>query len=88
MRENKWTAVLAFVCGAALGALAGIYLSPKSGKEMREDLGDLLSEGERRARKTGERVARRAQDMAGQVQKSVSDLADAGVRAARKINPS
>jgi gas vesicle protein len=88
MRENKWTAVMAFVCGAAVGALAGIYFSPKSGKEMREDLGDMLSEGERRARKAGEKVTRRAQEMAEHVQRSVSDLADAGVRAARKINPS
>jgi gas vesicle protein len=88
MRENKWSAVVAFICGAALGALAGIYFAPKSGEEMREDLNDQWNEGARRARKAGEKVARRAQEMAGQVQKSVSDLADAGVRAARKINPS
>ena len=88
MRDNRWSALAVFVCGAALGALAGIYFAPKSGKEMREDLGDMLSEGERRARKASETVTRRAQEMAGQVQKSVSDLADAGVRAARKINPS
>lgn len=88
MRDNKWIAVAAFACGAALGALAGIYFAPKSGKEMREDLSDQLNEGARRARKASEQVTRRAQEMAGQVQRSVSDLADAGIRAARKITPS
>lgn len=88
MADNKWNAFGAFLCGAALGALAGIYFAPKSGKEMREDLSDQWNEGARRARKASDSVTRRAQEIAGQVQQSVSDLADAGVRAARKINPS
>ncbi len=88
MADNKWSAFGAFLCGAALGALAGIYFAPKSGKEMREDLSDQWNEGARRARRASDSVSRRAQEIAGQVQKSVSDLADAGVRAARKINPS
>jgi gas vesicle protein len=88
MADNKWSAFGAFLCGAALGALAGIYFAPKSGKEMREDLSDQWNEGARRARKASDSVTRRAQEIAGQVQQSVSDLADAGVRAARKINRS
>jgi len=88
MADNKWSAFGAFLCGAALGALAGIYFAPKSGKEMREDLSDQWNEGARRARKASDRVTRRAQEIAGQVQESVSDLADAGMRAARKITPS
>lgn len=88
MADNKWSAFGAFLCGAALGALAGIYFAPKSGKEMREDLSDQWNEGARRARKASDRVTRRAQEIAGQVQESVSDLADAGARAVRKISPS
>jgi gas vesicle protein len=88
MADNKWSAFGAFLCGAALGALAGIYFAPKSGKEMREDLSDQWNEGARRARRASDKVSRRAQEIAGQVQQSVSDLADAGVRAARKITPS
>ena len=88
MRDNKWSAFGAFLCGAAVGALAGIYFAPKSGKEMREDLSDQLNEGARRARRASDTVTRRAQEIAGQVQRSVSDLADAGARAARKISPS
>ena len=88
MADNKWSAFGAFLCGAALEALAGIYFAPKSGKEMREDLSDQWDEGTRRARKAGDRVTRRAQEIAGQVQQSVSDLADAGARAVRKMTPS
>ena len=88
MADNKWSAFGAFLCGAALGALAGVYFAPKSGKEMREDLSDQWDEGARRARKASDRVTRRAQEIAGQVQDNVSDLADAGMRAARKITPS
>lgn len=88
MADNKWSAFGAFLCGAALGALAGIYFAPKSGKEMRDDLSDQWNEGTRQARRVSDRVARRAQEIAGQVQESVSDMADAGMRAARKINPS
>ena len=88
MADNKWNAFGAFLCGAALGALAGIYFAPKSGKEMREDLSDQWNEGARRARRASDKVTRRAQEIAGQVQQSVSDLADAGVRAVRKITPS
>lgn len=88
MADNKWSTFGAFLCGAALGALAGIYFAPKSGKEMRDDLSDQWNEGARRARRVSDKVARRAQEIAGQVQDSVSDLADAGMRAARKINPS
>ncbi len=88
MADNKWNAFGAFLCGAALGALAGIYFAPKSGKEMREDLSDQWNEGARRARRASDKVTRRAQEIAGQVQQSVSDLADAGARAVRKITPS
>lgn len=88
MADNKWNAFGAFLCGAALGALAGIYFAPKSGKEMREDLSDQWDEGARRARRASDKVTRRAQEIAGQVQQSVSDLADAGARAVRKITPS
>ncbi len=88
MTANKWTAVAAFVCGASLGVLAGIFFAPKSGEEMREDLTDHLNEGAKRVRTASRSVARRAQGIADQVQQSVSDLADASVRAARKINPS
>lgn len=56
MRETEAT-MLAFVAGAALGAGLALLLTPKSGKEVREKLGDVtggavqkLKEGAREAK--------------------------------------
>ena len=56
MRETEVT-LLAFVAGAALGAGMALLLTPKSGKEVREKLGDVtggavqkLKEGAREAK--------------------------------------
>jgi gas vesicle protein len=85
MATSKWSGFFAFLLGASLGIAAGMLLAPKSGEDLREDLTDRLNEGARRARTAGKNVARRAQEVAEQVQESVSDLADAGLRASRKI---
>jgi gas vesicle protein len=88
MAGSKWTGVIAFFLGASLGVVAGILLAPKSGEETREDLSDRLNEGAERVRTAGKTVARRAQEMASQVQQGVSDMAEAGLRASRKISRS
>jgi gas vesicle protein len=88
MAGSKWTGFFAFLLGASLGVVAGMLLAPKSGEELREDLGDRLNEGAHRVRTAGRTVSRRAQDMANQVQRSVSDAADAALRASRKVTRS
>jgi gas vesicle protein len=84
MAGSKWTTFFAFFLGASLGIGIGMLLAPKSGEELREDLTDQLNEGTRRVRAAGKMVSRRAQEIAEQARESVSDMADAGVRAARK----
>ena len=84
MARSKWTTFFAFFLGASLGIGIGMLLAPKSGEELREDLADQLNEGTRRARAAGKAVSRRVQEIAEQARESVSDMADAGVRAARK----
>jgi gas vesicle protein len=84
MTGSKWTTFFAFFIGASLGVGIGMLLAPKSGEELREDLADQLSEGTRRARAAGKTVSRRAQEIAEQARQNVSDMADAGLRAARK----
>lgn len=88
MTNSKWTTFFAFVLGAGLGVVAGMLLAPKSGEELREDLTDRLSEGAERARAAGKSATRRAQEVASQVQQRVSEMADAGLRASRKITRS
>jgi gas vesicle protein len=84
MAGSKWTTFFTFFLGASLGIGIGMLLAPKSGEELREDLADQFNEGRRRARAAGRTVSRRAQEFAEQARESVSDMADAGVRAARK----
>ena len=88
MAGSKWTGFFAFFLGASLGVVAGMLLAPKSGEDLREDLNDRLTEGAERVRATSKSVARRAQEMASQVQQSVSDAAEAGLRASRKLTRS
>lgn len=88
MTGSKWNTFFAFAIGAALGVAAGMLLAPKSGEELREDLADQLNEGAHRVRVASRSVTRRAHEMANQVQQSVSDLADAGLRASRKLTRS
>lgn len=84
MAGSRWTTFFSFFLGASLGIGIGMLLAPKSGEELREDLTDRLNEGTRRARAVGKTVSRRAQEIAEQAREGVSDMADAGVRAARK----
>jgi len=42
--RNEGTALAAFVAGAALGAVAALLLTPKTGKEVREKLGEVTEE--------------------------------------------
>lgn len=85
MAGSKWTTFFAFFLGASLGIGIGMLFAPKSGEELREDLSDQLNEGTRRARAAGKTISRRAQTLADQARESVSDMADAGLRAARKV---
>lgn len=88
MAGSKWTGLFAFLLGAGLGVAAGMLLAPKSGEELREDVTDQLNEGARRVRAASKSVSRRAQEMANQMQQSVADAADAGLRASRKLTRS
>ncbi len=40
--ENRSKGALLFVAGALIGAVAGILLAPKAGKETREDIAEWL----------------------------------------------
>jgi gas vesicle protein len=88
MASSKWSGFVAFFIGASLGVVAGMLLAPKSGEELREDLTDRLNDGAHRIRTASKTVSRRAQEMADEVQQGVSDMADAGLRAARKVTRS
>ena len=63
-----------FAVGAALGAVAGILLAPKSGQETREMLGDMAADI---AKKTDTRVKdiqKKADDIVSDVQEKSEEI--------------
>ena len=88
MASAKWTGIFAFFVGASLGVVAGMLLAPKAGEDLREELTDRLSEGAERVRTESKSVTRRAQEVAKQVREDVADMADAGLRASRRVTRS
>ena len=81
-KRDSGQGVLLFILGAAAGALAGVLLAPRSGKETRERLRDwfedlegkgqeLMEEG----RELWEQGRQAAQEKAGQIKESVESTA-------------
>ncbi|MGH7335708.1 MAG: YtxH domain-containing protein [Candidatus Rokuibacteriota bacterium] len=67
-----------FLIGAAVGAVAAILLTPRSGRETREFLADQGTEVAKQAQKRGGIFARRAQDLASDVQNRAEGWLDRG----------
>lgn len=81
--HNIGTAITFFMIGLGAGALAGLLLAPKSGKELRRDIkrgyddavdtvGDWADDAKDRVREAGERV----RDAANRGIDAASDLAE------------
>lgn len=51
LAKERKIAVTKFALGTAIGALAGIMLAPKSGKQIREDFVDEVDEKKEKAKK-------------------------------------
>jgi gas vesicle protein len=82
--------LMIFLAGAAVGAVVAALVTPRSGTEVRGDLGELGRRTRRRAedlaqgaRDTWHKVRGRAARAAGEVGR---DLADAGRNVAEAIN--
>jgi gas vesicle protein len=86
--SNVGTALTFFMIGLGAGALAGLLLAPKTGKQMRRDLkrgyedareavGDWTDEAKDSIREAGERVrdvAQRGADIAEEIREKVEPL--------------
>jgi gas vesicle protein len=81
-REAAGTAVVFLLIGLGVGALAGLLLAPKSGRQLRRDLkrgyedakdslGEWADEAKERVREAGEHVRERGAEMAEEVRESV-----------------
>ena len=63
-----------FAVGAALGAVAGILLAPKSGEETREMLGDVASDMAKKTDATVKDIQKRAEDIVSDVQEKSEEI--------------
>lgn len=63
--NNGSGSLLGFILGAAVGAIAGLLLAPKSGKELREDLRDLSEKVADDAKSEYGKMSAKAKDLGG-----------------------
>lgn len=75
-REDSSSSLASFLLGAVAGAVAGVLLAPKSGKETREQLVDWLEE--RRAK--GEKLLAKVKDEGAHKK----DAIEAAIRAGKQ----
>ena len=77
-REYNVRTILPFLVGAAVGAVAALLLAPKSGKELRGDIADGVSDGVNQIRSTGKDLKERAQQLVGLTKDHVQNAIEAG----------
>lgn len=63
-----------FAVGAALGAIAGILLAPKSGAETRQMIADGAKDMARRADETAKQIQSKADDAVSELQKKGEEI--------------
>jgi gas vesicle protein len=63
-----------FVIGGAIGAIAGILLAPKSGKETREELAKGAKEAAERTKETVKEIQNKADKVTSDLQKKGEEI--------------
>ena len=63
-----------FAIGAAIGAVAGILLAPKSGAETREMLGDMASDKAKKTDETVKDIQRKADTLISDAQEKSEEI--------------
>ena len=85
-RDNFPAAIGTFLLGLGVGVGAALLLAPKSGAKLRGDIADGADDLLQEARRTGQRVQKRAQKMVELAKDRVNDAIDAGEDAYREAN--
>ena len=66
--------LVGFGIGAAIGAVAGILLAPQSGKETREQLGDMASELAKKTDATVQDIKQKADNLISDAQEKSEEI--------------
>jgi gas vesicle protein len=73
MSKSTGKFFLAGILGAAAGAIGGILLAPKSGKETREDLKELAAKLTKQVKSSAEETEQKVKEIFGEASKAAVD---------------
>lgn len=75
----------AMVLGALIGGIAALLLAPKSGRELRGEIGETATYTKQRAEELAEQMEAKYQDVKGRVEEHLSDHAEEVAEAAEEV---
>jgi gas vesicle protein len=74
------------IWGIAIGAVAGLFLAPRRGSELREQVADSVNRASRRAADTYNRASETVNDIAGRAADITKTLSDRAAVVTAKLN--
>jgi gas vesicle protein len=74
------------MCGFAIGAVAGLFLAPRRGSELREQVADSVNRASRRAADTYTRASETVNDIAGRAADIAGNLSDRAASLTARLN--
>src|SRR5262245_55266401 len=74
------------IWGMAIGAVAGLFLAPRRGSELREQVADSVNRASRRAADTYNRASETMNDLAGRAADVTKNLSDRASVLTAKLN--
>lgn len=78
--------IFTFALGVGVGAAVALLFAPKSGEELREQIGDTVNDGVKQIQATGADLKERAQDFVEMAKDQVQDAFEAGEAAFQKAS--
>src|SRR5262249_37189775 len=78
--------LVGILCGAAIGAVAGLLLAPRRGAELREQMADSMNRASRRAADTYTKASETMNDIAGRAADLAGNLSDRAATLTARLN--
>lgn len=78
--------LIGMIWGVAIGAVAGLFLAPRRGSELRGQVADSVNRASRRAAETYNRASETVNDLAGRAADMTKTLSDRATVLTAKLN--
>jgi gas vesicle protein len=86
-RKQYTNTFLLFVAGFGIGAIAGVLTAPKSGKQLRKEIGRKVEDARDKMEEVGEQVSKRAGDLVARGEELAAAAKKTVEPVARMIRP-